>query len=249
MQKSEFNFTTEPSDYIENQCAYIPEFDSKTEYKILLTPEKQEAEAMLALGWRRFGTMFFRPVCEGCSACIPLKVSVNDFKFTKSYRKVLNKNANITVVKAKPSFSEEKLDLHNLYHQYQAKKKGWPWHAISSLEYKILFCTPFEFAYEFQYYLDHKLIGIGYVDIFDKSFSSIYFFYNPEWQDFSPGTFSILNEITYCTNNQITDYHLGYWVEQCPSMQYKKRFKPHSLLKGQSEDWSWEDATWSEFTH
>ena len=202
---------------------------------------------MLALGWRRFGTMFFRPVCDNCSACTPLKVSVNDFKFSKSFRKVLNKNGRIKIVKAKPQYTEEKLELHNLYHQHQAQKKGWPWHVISSLEYKVLFCTPFEFAYEFQYYLDDKLIGIGYVDIFDTSFSSIYFFYDPEWHDASPGTFSILNEITYCTNHGITDFHLGYWVDACPSMKYKKRFTPYSLLRGQEETWQWAEANWSDY--
>ncbi|MCM8533383.1 MAG: arginyl-tRNA--protein transferase, partial [Lentisphaeraceae bacterium] len=137
------------------------------------------------------------------------------------------------------------LNLHNLYHKHQSKIKGWPEHSISPSEYQMLFCEAMPFSKEFRYYdNNNKLVGVGYVDVLRTSYSSLYFFYHPEWSSKSPGIFSALTEIKHAMENNTKEYHLGYYVPGCSSMDYKLRFSPYKLLKGDDELWSWDDADW-----
>ncbi len=74
-------------------------------------------------------------------------------------------------------------------------------------------------------------MGVGLVDEVFDSFSSVYFYYTPEWSKNSPGTFSVLKEIEIAKSKNKKYLHLGYWVEKNQSMTYKANFKPHELLK------------------
>lgn len=232
------------SHILENNCAYINGNKSSTLYNVIHDASPQQAESYLNGGWRRFGSMFFRPQCSGCQKCIPLRVKVSDFKISKSMRKVLKKNEHITVQHRKPQTTFAGLHLHNLYHQHQHQLKGWDAHQVDAGEYNMLFGEASSFGEEHRYFDGEKLVGISYVDRLPNTLSAVYFFYHPEWAALSPGTFSVLHEIEYARQVGIEHYHLGYYVPSCPSMQYKKRFGPHEFLKGEGELWDWEDSTW-----
>ena len=230
--------------YLVNDCAYIKGNISSTEYNVVSDPSPEEAEVFLNQGWRRFGKMFFRPQCQGCRKCIPLRVKISDFKRSKNMRKIINKNAHIEVRHCRPQTTLYGLQLHNKYHRYQRSHRQWGNQDIGPLEYNILFAEPLSFAEEHRYYDGEKLVGISYVDKLPNTLSAVYFFYDPEWSDLSPGTFSILHELAYAESLGLEYYHLGYYVAGCPSMQYKKRFLPHEHLKGQGELWDWQDSQW-----
>jgi leucyl-tRNA---protein transferase len=233
------------TDCLKSECAYLHNQTALTEYNIISHPTFEMAESYLEKGWRRFGKMFFRPNCTNCSKCIPLKVDLNNFKPSRSMRKSIHKNKEIHVEFGQPECTKEHITLHNIYHEYQNKKKNWPYHEISATEYRMLFCEPMIFAKEVRYFNKaHKLIGVGYIDTLPSAYSSLYFFYHPEWSRLSPGVFSIMTEINQAIKNNVNSYHLGYFVEGCPSMNYKLKFTPHSLFQGEDELWSWEDASW-----
>lgn len=233
------------TDYIESECAYHPNLRSTTEYNIISRPTIDMAEDYLDQGWRRFGKMFFRPNCPSCSKCIPLRVNIANFKLSRSMRKALSKNKHIRVEVGPPSCSAEHVNLHNIYHEHQNKVKNWPSHHITETEYRILFCEPMTFAKEFRYFdSDNKLVGLGYVDTLPSAYSSLYFFYDPTWAPLSPGIFSILTEIHHACKNKAKQYHLGYFVKDCSSMDYKLRFSPFDLLMGDDNIWDWPEASW-----
>ena len=237
------------TDYLEADCAYIQGLSSITEYNIISRPTIEMAEDYLENGWRRFGKMFFRPNCTNCSRCIPLRVDLQKFKPSKSMRRAINKNKDITVEIGAPECTKEHIRLHNEYHKYQNQTKNWPHHNISATEYRMLFCEPMPFAREYRYFdSNRKLLGIGYVDTLPKAYSSLYFFYDPVWAPKSPGIFSITNEINRAIETGAKYYHLGYYVKSCPSMDYKLRFTPYDLLRGKEENWNWNEATWSNHT-
>ena len=233
------------TDYLEADCAYIQGLSSITEYNIISRPTIEMAEDYLENGWRRFGKMFFRPNCSSCSNCIPLRVDLKNFKPSKSMRRAVNKNKDITVEVGAPECTKEHIRLHNEYHKHQNQIKNWPHHNISATEYRMLFCEPMPFAREYRY-LDsnRKLVGVAYVDTLPKAYSSLYFFYDPTWAPKSPGIFSIITEIKKAISSGAQYYHLGYYVKNCQSMNYKLRFAPYDLLKGTDELWSWDKAEW-----
>ena len=233
------------TDYLESDCAYLKGKTSLTEYNIISRPTIEMAEDYLDQGWRRFGKMFFRPNCTNCSLCVPLRVDLKNFKISKSMKRAIKRNKDIYIEIGTPECSQEHINLHNIYHEFQNKKKKWPHHAISSTEYRMLFCEPMSFAKEFRYInKEGKLLGVGYVDTLPNSYSSLYFFYHPEWSSLSPGTFSILTEIQNAIQNGAQYYHLGYYVSGCPSMEYKLRFSPYDLLHAKCDTWSWDEAEW-----
>jgi arginine-tRNA-protein transferase len=85
-------------------------------------------------------------------------------------------------------------------------------------------------TFEFEYWLRRRLLAAGIVDVCSRSLSSVYAFYDPDFCSRSLGTFSAVQELLLCRRQGIVHYYLGFFVKDCPSMNYKARFKPHEIL-------------------
>src|SRR5437764_7752823 len=148
-------------------------------------------------GWRRFGSVLFRPRCRICSACRSLRVVVEHFQPDRSQRRVAKRNHGLVhLYIGTPSVSPAKLDLYDRFHAFQAESKGWPVHtAKDAASYVESFVdNPFP-TQEWCYYLGRRLVGVGYVDDLPDGLSAIYFFYDPDQRHHSLGTWNILNLI------------------------------------------------------
>ena len=91
-----------------------------------------------------------------------------------------------------------------------------------------------------EYYLEDKLIAVGFLDRGNISLSSSYFIYDCDYQQYSLGTFSILKEVEYCQEQGFEYYYLGYYIKDNKSMAYKNRFYPHQQM-------DWADGIWKDF--
>ena len=96
-------------------------------------------------------------------------------------------------------------------------------------------------AMQSEYYIDNKLAGVGFVDISDEALSSVYFFYKTEYNLHSLGTFSVIREIELAVSMKLKYYYLGYYIEKCPRMRYKNRFKPYDLYNWDTGEWTNEE--------
>ena len=191
---------------------------------------------MLARGWRRFGAAYFRPACAGCAACVSLRVPVETFTPTRSQRRALQKSRHIHFEIGTPRADEQRLDLYARWHAMRETQRAWPESPITAAEYEMQFCFPHPCAREFRYFDGQKLIAIGYVDETPEALSSIYFFFDPDYQHLSLGVASVLCEITAARDRGLKHLYLGYRVLGCPSMEYKAQFRPHELLQGRPAD-------------
>ncbi len=242
MQKEEHEVKSE---FIESACPYFSGRRALSVYHTLKNPSTEMADIYLNEGWRRFGNFFFRPNCENCSNCIPLRIEIEKFKPTKSMRRSLNKNKLIRLEIGIPEASIEKVNLYNHYHFHQMKKKKWSFYKFDLETYRVYFCEPMAFAKEFRYFdSSGRLVGVGYVDFQTDALSSVYFFYHKDWASSSPGFFSMLTEIEQAKLFGLKYYHLGYYVKGCLDMNYKLRFQPYELLRGKDELWNWSEAVW-----
>jgi arginine-tRNA-protein transferase len=77
---------------------------------------------------------------------------------------------------------------------------------------------------------NEKIIGVGIFDLIEDYWSSVYFFYDPDYSKFSLGTFSILLEIELAKRYNANYYYIGYYIEKCNKMNYKKFFRPNEIL-------------------
>lgn len=74
------------------------------------------------------------------------------------------------------------------------------------------------------YYLDDKLIAISVLDFLPCGLSSVYFIWDPDYARLSLGTLLALREILMCKLLGLGDYYLGYYINDCPKMNYKGQF-------------------------
>lgn len=177
-------------------------------------------------GFRRSGDYFYRPACAGCEACIPIRVPVKTFVPSASQRRVLRRNQDLQVDMGPVGYSEEK---YLLYRRYAEQWHGK--HGVDEEEYRrFLVDSPVE-TIEFRYRdAGGRLLAVGVCDVCHHSLSSVYFFFDPDEQARSLGTYGALVELGWAAGQGIPHYYLGYWVAGSPAMSYKNRFGPYELL-------------------
>lgn len=219
-------FVTEPS-----PCPYLSSETAQLEYRVPTELDTDSLEKLIERGWRRFGNYVFRPRCAACRKCRPLRILLNQFRPSRSQRRVLNKNARIEVSITRPHVTDEHVALFNAYHRDMTIRRQWPENPTSFQNYYESFIGGhYPFAHEFQYRENERLIGVGLVDVMNQSLSSVYFYHDPAWRKRAPGTFSILTEISWGISQSLRYSYLGYWIQENQSMNYKARFEPHELL-------------------
>ena len=78
-----------------------------------------------------------------------------------------------------------------------------------------------------------QLAACALVDALADGLSLVYSFYEPGLARRSLGSFIILDHVVQADLHGIPYVYLGYWVQGSPKMDYKARFRPVEVLKGQ----------------
>jgi arginyl-tRNA--protein-N-Asp/Glu arginylyltransferase len=235
--ESLFRYVASPS-----RCGYLPDQQWSLEYDYVAELSPSEYLQFMLDGWRRFGHMLFRPVCANCQACRPLRIRAAEFRPDRSQRRNRRENEGTIELRiGPPAVTRAKLNLYDRYHAFQADHKGWPEHATKDITgYSDSFVHhPFEVE-EWCYYLDGRLVGVGYVDALERiednpalqgqtGLSAIYFYYDPDERHRGLGTWNVLSIIEQAVRRGLPYVYLGYYVEGSPSMAYKLRFVPNEI--------------------
>ncbi|MEO1937402.1 MAG: arginyltransferase, partial [Sulfurimonas sp.] len=204
-----------------------------THYKVIDNCSAQQCQELIERGYRRFGKMYFRPICEGCNECQSIKIDVENYTFSKSAKRVLKKARDIRTFIQKPTLTQEHLALFDKYHLYMHQKKEWEYEKTTPDHYYSSFVTGHEsFGYEVLYFYENELIGVDLIDILEDGISSIYFYYDPDFKEYSLGRLSLYNQIEYAKRTNKKWIYLGYYVKDCPSLSYKAQYKPFLTLEG-----------------
>lgn len=175
-------------------------------------------------GFRRSGLFTYRPHCDDCRACIPVRVSVNDFTPSRTQKRVLKRHQDLRPLVAKLAWSAEH---YALYTRYQAARHpGGGMDEDNQAQYgQFLLASRVntrlvEFRNE-----DGLLCMVSIIDVLEHGLSSVYTFYDPLLAG-SLGTYSILWQIQQCRQLNLRWLYLGYWIEQSAKMTYKSNYAP-----------------------
>ncbi|MGZ8545832.1 MAG: arginyltransferase [Sulfuricurvum sp.] len=218
-------------------CSYISGNTQTIRYKIIRECTKAQCEALILRGWRRFGEMYFRPVCSDCTACESLKIDVDNYLFSKSERRILRKNAHVTSFIRTPSMSGEHLELFYRYHAYKHKTRSWDPPKIDPKNYQASFVNGHEdFGYEVLYFEEDKLIAVDLIDVLDEGISALYCYYDPHYSQLSLGKYTLLKQIALAKQLGLKWIYLGYYVQGCQSLSYKVTYSPALELQGRPEE-------------
>lgn len=214
------------------------ELDQEEPWKYMeierLTPG--QLEILLADGWRHFGTFFFRDRVSWnngkLAPVIPLRINVNQFKPSKSQRKVLRKNTGIEVVFREAYITPEKEDI--FYAHCQRFKDNVP-SSIFDFVDRNPSIVPSGSTKECCLYLDGRLFGISFIDVTPGALSSIYAMFLPQFSAYSPGLYTLLMEIEFAKAHGKNYVYTGYSFAESSHYDYKKKFAG-------TEFYNWEDA-------
>lgn len=213
-------------------CSYLPEETASLEYRIVDGLRGDEYEDLLARGYRRFGRQLFRPQCPACSQCVSVRVLLDEFEPTAGQRRVLRRNRDVEPVLEEVRSGDEYIDLYNRYHRFMAHSRGWRPDRIDRLEYHESFVAGSgEFARQWSFRRDGRLLGVALMDETPSAISLIYFFHEPDWRPASPGVFSILTQLEHGRARGKRHAYPGYWIAANTSMAYKSRFRPFERLR------------------
>ncbi|MCV3411208.1 arginyltransferase [Campylobacter lari] len=217
---------------LEEECPYLENRYCRNEYNYISFINKAQNQELVSRGWRRFGSYFSRPICNDCNECQNLRILVENFYFSKSYRRVLKKNIATKIILQKPSLSDEHLLLYEKYHHYQKDKRNWKIYDLNFRKYYNLYVdNAGTFGYELDFYIDNKLVCVDLIDILEDGISSIYCFYDPDFSHLSLGKYSLLTEIKLAQLKKLKYIYLGYFVKGCQSLSYKADYSPNEILK------------------
>jgi arginine-tRNA-protein transferase len=211
-----------------DQCPYLPGRVAQLRYELALDLTAAEYMTRLKQGWRRFGPVMFRPACLECRMCESLRIPVEMFRRSTSQRRVWRRNGDIELRIGVPASSGEKLELFRRFHRFGHETKGWP--ADPGHDLRFFTNNPFP-TEEWTYYAGGRLAGVGYVDALPEGLSAIYFFHDPHEGTRSLGTFNVLRVIEEARHRHLPHVYLGYYVEGCRSLEYKRRFHPSERLQ------------------
>lgn len=209
-------------------CPYLPDRESRSEVFLANWLDPAMYETVLAQNFRRSGGVIYRPRCEGCDQCREYRVIVDDFRMTRSMRRVRNRNIDLRIEVGDPVATSEKFDIFRRY--LDAQHDGTMARDFESF-HEFLYNSPIE-TIEVQYSLGWRVIGASILDVCERGLSSVYMYFDPDFAGRSLGTFSAITEIEHCRKAKLPYYYMGFLIENCKTMAYKARFGPGELLVG-----------------
>jgi arginine-tRNA-protein transferase len=220
----------QPCPYLNNRQARMPLHWPTRAIDPLLLDDFMEA------GFRRSGSFLYRTQCIGCQACEPSRVDVDQFRLTRSFRRVLRRGDQLlTVHIGDPKVDAHRLELLNRHRQSRdlALASG----PLDESDYRAFLIDSCCDTREMDYFLGDQLVAVATIDLGKTSLSAVYCYFDPDYQRLSLGTYSILKQIEFARQTDRQFVYLGMYVQQNPHLNYKARFTPQQRRCG--ENWQW----------
>ena len=207
-------------------CPYL---DGKVEQQLFTDLSGLGAQSRYEIlsqgGFRRSHHIAYRPACRGCDACVPVRVVAAAFEFDRKWRRIMNKNADLTVEDKGTRVSNEQYALFSRYMQW--RHTGGDMARMDRNDYfEMVVSSPVDTSIlEFRR-PSGALVAACLTDRISDGFSAVYSFFDPDLAGRSLGSYVVLSLIERARRENLPYVYLGFWVSGSPKMHYKIRFQP-----------------------
>ena len=219
-------------------CPYLP---NKKEQLIFTHLNDLDSDIthdfMAKSGFRRSHGIIYKPDCENCNECKPVRISAKEFQFSKKYLRILNKNSEINSNEVKLVGTNEQYSLFKKYQNNRHKNGNMSLMELNEYKSMVEESPVNTILLEYRNN-DGELLAASLTDQLFDGYSMVYTFYDPKEKNKSLGNFMILDHINRARKKALSYIYLGYYIKDCSKMSYKKNFKPLEILH---------NKTWNNF--
>jgi leucyl-tRNA---protein transferase len=221
-------------------CSYLRDQQARSQVAtpamLISTPVYSE---LVQRGFRRSGTYTYRPHCDHCHACVPLRVMAQQFAANRSQKRAWKRHAHLEATLHPLQDSSEYYELYQRYQRARHKDGGMDNDDRESYQNFLLQSHVDSLLVEFREPCDRavdrqgELRMVSVIDLLSDGLSSVYTFYDPDLPHARLGVYNVLWQIELCRKLGLEFVYLGYWIKESRKMAYKTQYQPaQGLLDG-----------------
>lgn len=211
-------------------CSYLAEQQARSQ---VATPahliDSDVYSELIRQGFRRSGVFVYRPHCDTCQACTPVRTCVDEFIPNRSQKRALLQHQDLIAEICPLTFQDEHFALYQAYQTHRHSGGGMDQDNRDQYAQFLLQSRVDTRLVEFRDQ-NNVLRMVSIIDILNDGLSSVYTFYDAENSKASFGTFNVLWQIAQTKELGLPYLYLGYWIEESRKMSYKTNFKPLQAL-------------------
>ena len=229
LQKLQFYVTTAYS------CGYLP---NQLAQSLIAAPQHlvntDIYSGLIRQGFRRSGKFVYRPHCEQCQACIPVRIIIDAFEPNRSQKRAFRQHQNLTATILPAAFYDEHYKLYEAYqltrHFDESKETDSNESENEIEQYQSFLCQSNVETVMVEFRENEQLKMVSVIDVVHDGISAVYTFYDTTDPKASYGTYNVMWQAAWAKGLNLPYLYLGYWIKNSRKMAYKQNYKPLEKL-------------------